>query len=262
MIASFVALACGAYPTLPTAWRATVKEAEVGVVYESYIMVDKPTETNPSAKWTNFTDGSCQRLIFDGPNYAAMRYLLKCDAVDCCKEEQSGNHVEYQIPNIHPKWLAKVTELGKESITLFNGSSIVADAFRWKVFPLKYTAYTVGSELVRWNVNVEGDNITNDYANFTAIPEDEIAAFQSNFAVPPQCKAPNIPRCDGLVSEKSLKFLRAGGMEAPGKAPRGVLDTCTGPHESCCAAPGDDPNNCPASARTSDCDAKKSCCCG
>ena len=39
-------------------------------------------------------------------------------------------------------------------------------------------------------------------------------------------------------------------------------DTCTGPHESCCEAPGDDPNNCPASARTSDCDAKKSCCCG
>merc|ERR1711871_78430 len=38
--------------------------------------------------------------------------------------------------------------------------------------------------------------------------------------------------------------------------------TCTGPHESCCPAPMNDPNNCPASARTSDCDAKKSCCCG
>ena len=41
-----------------------------------------------------------------------------------------------------------------------------------------------------------------------------------------------------------------------------TLDTCTGPHESCCEAPGDDPNNCPASARTSDCDKKKACCCG
>jgi hypothetical protein len=61
------------HPTLPTAWVATVKEAEVGVVYESYIMVDKPTATNPSAKWTNFTDGSCQRLIFDGPEGAAKR---------------------------------------------------------------------------------------------------------------------------------------------------------------------------------------------
>ena len=37
--------------------------------------------------------------------------------------------------------------------------------------------------------------------------------------------------------------------------------TCNGPHESCCEAPMDDPNNCPDSARTSDCDAKNSCCC-
>jgi len=45
-------------------------------------------------------------------------------------------------------------------------------------------------------------------------------------------------------------------------ASKGPLDTCTGPHESCCPAPGGDVNNCPASARTSDCDKKKSCCCG
>ena len=37
--------------------------------------------------------------------------------------------------------------------------------------------------------------------------------------------------------------------------------TCTGPHEFCCEAPGGDPSNCPNSARTSDCDAKGSCCC-
>jgi hypothetical protein len=38
--------------------------------------------------------------------------------------------------------------------------------------------------------------------------------------------------------------------------------SCTGPGESCCPAPGGDVNNCPDSARTTDCDAKKSCCCG
>jgi len=37
--------------------------------------------------------------------------------------------------------------------------------------------------------------------------------------------------------------------------------TCTGPHEFCCEAPGGDPNNCPSSARTSDCDAQGACCC-
>merc|ERR1719454_1894490 len=38
--------------------------------------------------------------------------------------------------------------------------------------------------------------------------------------------------------------------------------TCSGPGEFCCPAPSDDVNNCPDSARTSNCDAKKSCCCG
>ena len=37
--------------------------------------------------------------------------------------------------------------------------------------------------------------------------------------------------------------------------------TCTGPHEFCCEAPGGDPNNCPDSARTSDCDKQGACCC-
>ena len=80
-------------------------------------MVDRPTPSNPSAKWTNFTDGSCQRLIFDGDNAYSMRYLLGCDAVDCCKESQDGNHVEYQIPNIgKPFQPSKFAYLGKETI--------------------------------------------------------------------------------------------------------------------------------------------------
>jgi len=37
--------------------------------------------------------------------------------------------------------------------------------------------------------------------------------------------------------------------------------TCTGGHQFCCPAPQNNPDNCPPSARTSDCDAKKSCCC-
>ena len=38
-------------------------------------------------------------------------------------------------------------------------------------------------------------------------------------------------------------------------------DTCTGPHEFCCEAPGDPKTTCPSSAYTSDCAAKGSCCC-
>jgi len=38
--------------------------------------------------------------------------------------------------------------------------------------------------------------------------------------------------------------------------------TCSGPGEFCCGAPGGDVRNCPDSARTSNCDSIKSCCCG
>merc|ERR1711968_390732 len=115
-----------AHPTLPTMWTATVKEDEVGIVRESETFVwHEHSASNPSAKWTNFTDGSCQRLIFDGDLENNARYLLGCDALDCCIESQEGNHMEYQIPNIHPSFLTKVESLGKHTISQYEGSKIV-----------------------------------------------------------------------------------------------------------------------------------------
>ena len=38
----------------------------------------------------------------------------------------------------------------------------------------------------------------------------QLAAFQATFQVPAQCQGTQILRCDGQVSDKSLKFLRAG----------------------------------------------------
>mmetsp|Transcript_25260 Transcript_25260/g.42620 ORF Transcript_25260/g.42620 Transcript_25260/m.42620 type:complete len:82 (+) Transcript_25260:56-301(+) len=42
-----------------------------------------------------------------------------------------------------------------------------------------------------------------------------------------------------------------------------VMETCAQPgdHTFCCEAPQHDPKNCPASARTPDCDAQGACCC-
>jgi hypothetical protein len=210
------------HPTLPDRWSATVREAEVGWVHESYKMVDVPTPANPSGKWTNFTDGSCQRLIFDPDLPGAARYLLLCDAVDCCKEEQSGNHIEYQIPNVHPAILAPVTHNGPVALTLDqpDGSqkTIQADEWTWKFALETVYAYTTGSgntgvQLWQWKVNIEGNNITNTYLNYTA-PTD-VAAFDSQFHVPEQCNHPNVLKCDdafkmGKLSEKSLKFVKAG----------------------------------------------------
>jgi hypothetical protein len=52
-----------------------------------------------NAKWTNYTDGSCQRLILEKDNADKKRYLLGCDSVDCCYEDGDGP-IEYQIPNV------------------------------------------------------------------------------------------------------------------------------------------------------------------
>ena len=128
--ASMVAMtgaSAASHPTLPTMWTATVNEDQVGVVHES--------EYFPKAKWTNYTDGSCQRLIL-----GEHRYLLGCDAVDCCTEDGSSPQ-EYQIPNVHPALLAPVQNAGKETITLFDGSTVEADHWQWKFMIAQYNAY-------------------------------------------------------------------------------------------------------------------------
>lgn len=217
-VASSLIAAHAAHPTLPANWRATVNEAEVGEVYESYRMVYKPTDANPSAKWTNYTDGSCQRLIRDGPLYAAERYLLKCDAVDCCVEDQSGNHIEYQIPNVHPAILAPVTFNGEETIHLRDGTTVDADLYSWSFGPAKYFVYTTGgdpsknetAQLHRWSVQVGGENITNEYYNYTAVQSSQ--AWIDTFAVPEICNGAmscGDANKQGLLSDKNLAFVRA-----------------------------------------------------
>lgn len=211
------------HPTLPTAWTAQVREAEVGFVDESYNMVQKPTEDNISGKWTNFTDGSCQRLIYVPNLPQAERYLLLCDAVDCCKEEQAGNHIEYQINNVHPAALAPVKSLGKHKITRVapNGTYITTecDAWNWKFALEEFFVYTTPSsvegeaQLHQWTVSTEGQNFTNYYFDYKGIPTKDQADFERSFEIPPQCKG-NILRCDdavkkGLLSEKRYKeFMR------------------------------------------------------
>ena len=75
------------------------------------------------------------------------------------------------------------------------------------------------------------------------------------------CEKKAINECDNLVYGKNLgrNFNRDPNVNFPYRKP--LQSTCTGDHEFCCPAPSDDPNNCPDSARTTDCDKKKSCCC-
>jgi len=215
-------LVAAAHPTLPTAWEATVNEAQVGLVKESYIFVDKPTPENPSGKWTNYTDGSCQRLIYVPTDAGAKRYLLGCDAVACCTEQQSGNHKVYQIPDVHPAFLAPVHSLGQSVLTQsLNGKQITTtvDTWSWKFTFLSTNASTSNGTdgttvLNRWSVGEQGQVFVNDYFDFKAIADADLPAFQSQFHVPDQCKAPNTPNCgdahaQGLLSAEKLRFAQA-----------------------------------------------------
>jgi len=230
LVASF-GTSLAQHPVLPTQWTATVQEDGVGVAYESENFAGREqSASNPSAKWTNLTDGSCQRLIYargTGP-VRDRRYLFKCDAVNCCYEEDKNDGpIEYQIPNT--KRSTPVESLGKQTISLFDGSSVSADTWRWnfsiplpKVGSIEYTAWTTPDPnnatlgvLHKWEPIAMGKAYPNEYVNWTAVPPSESEAFIRTFNPPSeeQCRM----RCPhavklGLLSEKRLTFLRQGQL--------------------------------------------------
>merc|ERR1719263_1204308 len=156
------------------------------------------------------------RLILDDDLVHEGRYLLECDAVDCCIEDQEGNHIEYQIPNVHPCIKAlgcEVEYAGKEMIHQYFGSQSVtvnADVYTWGFELNKFFSFTTGGkdgvgQLHRWSVKVEG-------SNFTQVPKADLPEFISTFAVPPQCQGAmscGEAHAKGLLSAKNLAFARA-----------------------------------------------------
>jgi hypothetical protein len=210
-------------PRLPTMWTAVVNEDQVGIVHESEHYVSKPSEQNVSAKWTNYTDGSCQRLIREGAEYDQMRYLLSCDAVECCYENGDGP-IEYQIPNVHPAVLAPVQYVGTETITLFDKSTVEADHWHWKFLLPQYNVWTTTAAdgtgiLHKWEAGVQNSSFPNEYVNYRAIPAEQESSFLATFNVPEICSdSKGAKSCDSLhkegrLSDKSIKFLRHGGRK-------------------------------------------------
>ena len=156
-----------------------------------------------------------------------MHFLLGCDAVDCCTETNTDDPYEYQIPNVHPAVIAPVSNMGKHNISLFDGSQVRADAWSWKFGPERITAFTTPvagnasqATLHQWTASVEGQNFTNQYVNFTAIPENERPMFARTFdgysLLEGICK--NVVTCQdahkqGKLSAKNLRFARAGSLK-------------------------------------------------
>lgn len=178
------------HPTLPTLWKAVTIDPPMGQGVEEYKFVDKPTTDNPSAMWSKYN--GCSRLIYvDGPTQ--VRYLLGCDAVECCTEEQDGNQVEFQIPNIHSKSVNVYHQ--KANITNF-GETVEADEWSWSWVIGKWSAYTKncsdcygGVQLLQWKASVLGTEAIIQFKDYRGIdPESEEGKeFSATFTPPDIC---------------------------------------------------------------------------
>lgn len=203
-----IASAFADHPTLPTAWIATTNEPGMGVGTESYNFNPKPTADYPSSLWSNYTD--CDRLIHVVGTQQT-RYLLGCDAVDCCYETQTSNQVEFQIPNIVYSDPRKKVEVSyaRANVTTF-GQVVEADEWSWAFAPEgitvgEYKAYTLqcddcvnGVQLINWKTRAfEGMWYSIDFQDYKGVDldTDEGKAFSASFDIPAACQG-NIVQCN------------------------------------------------------------------
>merc|ERR1712072_798738 len=196
LVATYVA--AQTHPRLPTSWVAeTIEMTGPGKFMdgiEAYHFVAKPTPENPSGIWSNYS--GCQRLIYDeggassGPGQR--RYLFGCEAVNCCYEEQQGNHKEYQIPDIHIFGKdVPVSSVGKHPVTVFN-ETIETGGWAWKIPRIgTTTAYTTsnGTEVTLhlWQTQLNVGNITSvktQFKNFRIPSPSDMPEFLSQFKKP------------------------------------------------------------------------------
>ncbi len=207
------------YPTLPSMWFAETIEPGApggGKGIESYMFVDKPTEDNPSAMWSNYTD--CQRLIYVPNSYNAKRYLLGCDAVNCCWEDQDSNQVEFQIPNVQYSNPTKKVDVSWRNANVTNfGQIIEADEWSWSwtvkdKLSQDWRAYTLpceecvnGIQLIQWQSRAMGSEwFPVEFKNYRGIDPntDEGEQFKEEFYVPEICQKNNLLKCPSGLHDK------------------------------------------------------------
>jgi hypothetical protein len=203
------AAATQSHPTLPNLWRSETNEPGMGPGIEAYKFVDVPTSSNPSALWSNYS--GCQRLIWIENDAQEARFLLGCDALACCTEQQDGNQVEFQIPNT-PN--AKVSYMGKKNITTSFQKTVLADLWHWKVFEIvSYWVYTTPAPgavnnitLWRYQTDVGPEPYIIDFNTYIGYNANTISGqkFLQQFQVPAVCQG-NVPRCGDARKAGLLK---------------------------------------------------------
>ena len=156
-------------------------------------------------------------MIYIESAYSGTRYLLGCDALNCCHEPQDSNQVEFQIPNIYYSDPRKevTVNYARKNITNFN-EIIEADEWSWALTlpdgtPVeRFWAYTIDCEacvnkvqLLQWKVNAVGTQVKiqfKDYRGYDAA-SDEGKEFASSFKLPAVCSG-NILTCPDNLHDK------------------------------------------------------------
>lgn len=238
------------HPTLPAQWKAETIEPGApgtGKGIESYNFVSNPSNDQPSSMWSNYT--GCSRLIH-ATGSTGKRYLLGCDAMNCCYEEQDGNQVEFQIPNFRYTNPSKTVDISHQraNITSF-GNLVEADEWSWEYAPHgitigEYKVYTNHCEdcvndieLVLWQTRAFGSEwFSIQFKNYRGLdPESQEGKdFAASFNIPAVCQG-NILQCPSSIS-KVPTLQRSGG----GKC----CDTCPDGTQKYYSIPKSNPLNC------------------
>ena len=186
------------------------------MLFRSYHFVEKPTEDNPSAMWSNYTD--CQRLIYVPNNYNGRRYLLGCDSINCCWEPQDSNQVEFQIPNVYYSNASKKVDVYHRRTNITNfGENVEADEWSWSwtvkdKLSQDWRAYTNpcdecvnGIELIQWQSRVMGlEWYAIEFKNYRGydITSSSGKDFMNNFNIPDICQKNNLLECPSSLHSK------------------------------------------------------------
>ena len=135
-------------------------------------------------------------------NADAHRYLFGCDAIDCCVEEQAGNQVEFQIPNVHLPGgkEVNVTYGGVWTLEQF-GEKVEADMWSWEfaggiehwdAFTTDCAECVNGVQLHKWSVVAEGERFNITFKDYQGVKPEDMDAFKASFTRPSHesCRIP------------------------------------------------------------------------
>jgi hypothetical protein len=202
---------------------------------------DKESGDSKSSDWHTSADSACRHstvsLFEKLGDHSSKDYDCNCDK----KDIQSG-----------PCNLRIVACFYFKSTSDLEDKKATYEATAYDMNNTKNTGYADGFKKAEDAGQAAADDLFKHHSDTAKACGQSVAAFYSQGEL-----------AQNITMQSSVPGVHTGFdvRQTYRVAGVGEDDKCNGPHESCCEAPMKDPNNCPDSARTHDCDAKGACCC-